>query len=180
MGLCNMRFLSFRPYDGILSYLWNPFFVSLQFLDFAPSISDIDRHISKILSHPPETDRSWELCLFFVVEISSKNKWCQALKETSTEYVEKISEGNHDEVSSLMESEIDIVKEIHQFIVEYSEGEELERIDREEDEEESVSYRHTVFLIGCYFFRLNVPSIVSHKFRYSEEKMLSGTQKPKT
>ncbi len=50
--------------------------------------------------------------------------------------MEKISEGDHDEVSTLMESEIDSVEEIHRLIVEHSEWEELERVDREDDEEE--------------------------------------------
>ncbi len=52
--------------------------------------------------------------------------------------MEKISEWNHDEMSSFMESEIDSVKKVHRLIVEHSDGEKLDRIDREEDEEESV------------------------------------------
>ena len=58
--------------------------------------------------------------------------------------MQKIPERYHDEMSSFMESEIDTMKEIHRLIVQHSEGEELDRIDREEDEEESVREVHRI------------------------------------
>ena len=113
----------------------------------SPSVSDIDRHIGEVLSHPPEADCSRELCLFLVVEISSKNQWREALEKTTPEYMEKISEWNHDEMSSFMESEIDSVKKVHRLIVQHSEWEELERVDREDDEEDGPDSKHVVYLL---------------------------------
>lgn len=73
--------------------------------------------------------------MFLIIEISSKDKWSETLEETPTEDMDKISEWYHDKVSPFMESEIDHMEEIHRFIVEYSEGEIFQGIDREDDEE---------------------------------------------
>lgn len=87
----------------------------------SPSIRDIDRDISEVLTHPPDTEHSRESISLSVVEYPRKYQRCHALEEAPTEYIEKVSEWHHDEVSAFVKSSIDEVHESHRFIVDHSE-----------------------------------------------------------
>ena len=85
---------------------------------------------------------------FLVGEIESEDQGCETLECTPAEYMQKISERNHDEVSALMESEIDHMEESHHFSIVHREGEKPEREEGEEYEEGGLDEVHTCrFLI---------------------------------
>ena len=78
--------------------------------------------------------------------------------------MQKFSERNHDEVSALMESEIDQVKKVHRFIVQDSEWEELERVEREEYEEGGLDERHVYQNMDLFYHKPIYQSKIHHDF----------------
>lgn len=107
-------------------------------------IRNVERYISHILPRPPES----KLCTneaFFILKEKDKYQysWKEALKEASTQYCQKFSEGHENNMSRFMKNKVcSMNKCLHNWLID-SKGKKLYGIEKEKPKKDNSCEYHS-------------------------------------